>query len=205
MSGLNFLQFHKMYSTSFQPPYPRLDAIESPLTVLAEQVQAVHTHIARTGILSPKGDKVTSLAPVNDIVQHCHIPCIETALETKFTRVSGDGDGDGPSPGLSDDVLDSLLLDTSKLQFLGVRTAFFKPQGHDGYTITGCENRPLNTVKRHIRQIWIWDEAMIHRINSTLWSVLSEAFDMTMVPDLVSPMYGIVRFSSISSFSCIVL
>jgi hypothetical protein len=37
---------------------------------------------------------------------------------------------------------------------------------------------------------------MIHRINSTLWSVLSEAFDMTMVPDLVSPMYAFQAYQA---------
>jgi hypothetical protein len=110
MSGINFLNFHKTYLPlpSFQPPYgpsPRLDD-ESSVTAFAGQLQAVHTNIVRTSILTPKGDKVTSLAPVNNMVQHCHIPCIEAALETKFTRESGSGDGQ--SPGLSDDVLDSL-------------------------------------------------------------------------------------------------
>jgi hypothetical protein len=58
--------------------------------------------------------------------------------------------GNGQSPGLSDDVLDSLLLDKSALQFIGLRTAYFKPQGRDGHTITGCENNPPNTVKRNM-------------------------------------------------------
>ncbi len=92
-------------------------------------------HILFDCILSLKGDKATSLAPVNDIVQHCYIPSIEAVLETKFTRESGSDKGQSPGgPGLSDETLDSLLLDKSKLQFIGLRTAYFKPQSQDDST-----------------------------------------------------------------------
>ena len=67
----------------------------------------------------------------------CYIPSIEAALETKFTRESGSADGQSPCH--SDETLDFLLLDKSKLQFqvIGLLTAYFIPQGRDGYTMTG--------------------------------------------------------------------
>ena len=83
----NYLSYHRMYSQAppspsvFQPPHSSVDAVECQLPVLAEQIQVIHTHVARSAILSPKGDTVTSMKPVNDIVECCHIPSLEAIWE----------------------------------------------------------------------------------------------------------------------------
>ena len=69
---------------SFQAPHARMDVISGRLIHLAENLAAVHVFINRTSILSPKGDSVTSMRPVNTITDYVSVVRLNDEIRTKF-------------------------------------------------------------------------------------------------------------------------
>jgi hypothetical protein len=186
---------------SFQAPHPRLDIINGPLIHLAENTAAVHAFINRTSILSPKGDKVTSMRPVNTITDYVSVVRLNDEIRTKF---------DDTKPVMEKEQVEqeqeqaqeqsqerhhARLLNISDLEYLGLLTTYLRTTGKDdpNYTVMGAPiDLPLtNEVQRHIRQVFLWDESTMHRVNTTLMSVLNIAFDMTPLNlDLVDNLYA---------------
>ncbi len=90
----------------------------------------------------------------------------------------------------------------SDLEYIGVATAYVQ--------ITGRENQPYKIVgatidlplpvklQLQIRQVSIlWDEATLHRVNTTLMMALSSAFDMSPFTDLVDTLYAMRALQTI--------
>jgi len=81
------LHFEKMTAQlNYVPPHKTLDLIEGTIEHLAENLRSASDHLARTSIPTARGDnvRVTSLAVVNDVVEHCHIVSMSTVLQTQF-------------------------------------------------------------------------------------------------------------------------
>ncbi len=83
---LNYLNLSARDNTvnSFQAQHLRLDIISGPLFHLAKNLAAVHVFINRTSILSPKGDSVTSMRPVNTITDNVSVALLNDEIQIKF-------------------------------------------------------------------------------------------------------------------------
>jgi len=94
------------------------------------------------------------------------------------------------------------LLTLSDLEYIGVATAYVRTTGRDNqpYTIVGATiDLPLPVqLQREIRQVSIlWDEVTLHRVNTTLMTVLNSAFDMSPFTDLVDTLYAMHALQTI--------
>ena len=198
---LNFLNQTARDNTvnSFQSPYHRLDVINGPLIHLAENTTAVHIFINHTSILSPKVDKVTSMQPVNTITDYVSVVRLNDEIRTKFDDTKQVMEKEqAEQEQAQEQSLErhhARLLNIPDLEFLGLLTTYLRTTGKDdqNYTIMGAPvDLPLpNEVQRHIRQVFLWDESILYRINTTLMSVLNIAFDMTPLNlDLVDNLYA---------------
>jgi hypothetical protein len=87
MAGLLHLK-KRNAQLSFTPPTKFLDPLEGPIERLTECFCSVHDYCDSTSIptSTARCDKhtVTSLAPVNTIVAHCHIISLASALQTQI-------------------------------------------------------------------------------------------------------------------------
>jgi hypothetical protein len=164
---------------AFQPPHARARALDGPIRYIAENLLAVNDYVARTATAAPgqKNDKSTSMAPVNTMVQYCHVVALEAAIQTEFSKntpVQADDQTSGESGNRQPDdetsrptptrriprkAIDDLLLTVSNLEYNGLHTSFLKPSGlnvdENHYTITGVPftREFSNEVRRHISAV----------------------------------------------------
>ena len=191
---------------SFQAPHPHLDTISGDITKLAENHAAVHAYLDRTNILNAKGEGVINLRPVISLVQYCAIVRLNHEIQTKFDdgSMGKQSKDDRESSAEHGRKLDEdLLLTVSDLEYTGLLTTYLRPQGEDDakFTISGAPIAlPLpNMVQRHLRQVYIWDETALQRINTTVMTVLNMAYDMTPFPDLVNTLYALHGLQTVSA------
>ncbi len=191
MAGLLLLEKINNAGTLFHSPHKSLDPISGRIDHVAENLRYLDDHFDMTSAPTyTRGDKhaVTSLATVNSIVQTCHSITLSVALKTNFSdqlklaeqALARDQDSQPPEP-IRRPLDSTFLLDKSRLESLGLDSAFLPATGHANakYTIYGNPIQNLTALEqRSVAMIFTWSDDLLYRVNQYVLAAFNQAFDL---------------------------
>jgi hypothetical protein len=198
---------------TFNPPYRSFDTIAGPLEHFSENLRYTREYIERTTLPDSRSDEVTSMAPVNTIVEYTHVISLATAIQTQFTSDAKqkeasasrqESSGESSVRHVRRPENETFLLTQSNLEYIGVIPDYLDAQGKDNphFTIYGTivHDPPSELIRRHISMVFAWKEDVLLRINKHLAQIHHAAWDLTPYKSLDPTLYGLHAYQLIAAF-----